>query len=442
MNLTRHWGATNGAEVIVMLAGCLAAASCTSKAVPPAAAQPPAVTVERPVKRQIVDWDEYVGRVAPAESVEVRSEMTGFLESIHFTDGQIVKKGDLLFVIDQRPVVAALEQARASVLEANGRLTEARAQVLQAKAQLAQAKAIQTKTQLDVERFKPLAKEQAISSQDLDNAEQANLAAKAEVEAAGARIETAAAAGTAAEASVTAAKARVSAAEVNLSFSRITAPLTGRIGRHMVSVGNLVSGGSAQSTLLTTIVQLAPVAVYFEADERAYLKYVRMARSGERPSSREVRNPVEVALADEQEFRHKGVMDFVENRLDVNTSTVQGRASMPNPGLELTPGLFVRLRLIGSGKYDAVLIPAEAVGSNQGQKFVYSVNGANEAEMRPVELGRMVDGLRVVHKGIDASDRIIVAGLQRVRPGAKVTPTERAAKPVQDSGTASQEPKK
>jgi RND family efflux transporter MFP subunit len=396
--------------------------SCSSKqaAAPPPAAAP--VTVSNPLSQEITEWDDYVGRVAPIEEVEVRSQVTGFLSSIHFRDGQIVNKGDLLFIIDQRPFQAALDQAKAGVAEATSRITQAQAQQTQARAQLLQSQANQTKTQLDFERFKPLARDQAITQQELDNAEQANLAAKADVEAAKARIETASAAVIEARAALEAARARVDAADLNVGFTRISAPISGRASRHLASIGNLISGGSAQATLLTTIVALDPIHVYFEADERAYLKYTRLARTGERPSSREVSNPVSIGLADEEGFPHKGVMDFVENKLDVNTSTIQGRARVANRDLSLTPGLFVRVRLQGSGKYQGLLIPDAAVGSNLGQKYVYTVNAKSEVEMRPVELGPLHENLRIVRKGIQASDRVIVAGIQRVRPGDKVQP--------------------
>lgn len=415
INRPMSWAAVPLAAAVLLI-------SCSNKqATAPTPAAPP-VTVSNPVTQEVTEWDDYVGRVAPTEEVEVRSQVTGFLSSIHFRDGQIVKKGDLLFVIDQRPFQATVDQAKAGVAEAVSRRTQAEAQVTQARAQLLQSQANQTRTQLDFERFQPLARDQAITQQELDNAEQANLAAKADVEASKARIETASAAVIASGAALEAAQARVESANLNLGFTRVTAPITGRASRHLASVGNLISGGSAQATLLTTIVTLDPIHVYFEADERAYLKYTRLARNGERPSSREVSNPVSIGLADEEGFPHAGVMDFVENKLDVNTSTIQGRARVANRDLALTPGLFVRVRLQGSGKYEGLLIPDAAVGSNLGQKYVYTVSDKSEVEMRPVELGPLHEGLRIVRKGIQASDRVIVAGIQRVRPGAKVTP--------------------
>lgn len=397
--------------------------SCAKQAAPPPPQAPP-VSVSHPLEQEILEWDDYIGRVSAIDEVEVRSQVSGYLDSLHFKDGAFVKKGDLLFIIDPRPFEATLQLAKAQVTQASGQVTQTKAQVLQSKAQLAQAIANQTKTQLDVERFRPLAAEKAITAQELDNAIQANLASKAEVQAAQARVETSNAAVVAAEAGVEAARAGVKTAELNVGFTRVTAPISGRVSRRLVTPGNLVSGGSPQATLLTTIVSLDPIHVYFEADEKAFLKYVRLARSGERPSSREVRNPARMGLADEEGFPHVGFMDFVENRLDANTSTIQGRAVFNNPGNALTPGLFVRLQITGSGKYQALLIPDEAIGSNQGQRFVFKINGNNEAEMQPVEPGPLVDGLRVIRKGLSAADRIVVNGLQRVRPKSKVSPKE------------------
>lgn len=410
-------------SILLMSLALLSLHGCAKPTAPPPPQAPP-VSVGRPISQEVLEWDEYVGRVAPIDEVEVRSQVSGFLDSVHFTDGRMVNKGDLLFVIDPRPFQATVDLAKAQVTQASGQVTQTRAQVLQAKAQLAQAQANQTKTQLDVERFRPLAAEKAITAQELDNAIQANLASRAEVQAAQARVETSNAAVVAAEAGVEAARAGVKSAELNLGFTRIAAPLSGRINRRLVSPGNLISGGSSQATLLTTIVALDPIHVYFEADERSFLKYVRLARTGERPSSREVRNPARMGLSDETGFPHEGFIDFVENRLDGNTSTIQGRAKFPNPGNTLSPGLFVRLQIIGTGKYQALLIPDEAVGSNQGQRYVFKINAGNEAEMQPVELGPIVDGLRVVRKGLNQSDRIVVSGLQRVRPKSKVTPKE------------------
>ncbi|MGH8060183.1 MAG: efflux RND transporter periplasmic adaptor subunit, partial [Candidatus Entotheonellia bacterium] len=228
--------------------------------------------------------------------------------------------------------------------------------------------------------------------------------------------------------SVQAARAAVEVTRLNVEFTQVRSPIDGRISRHLVSEGNLINGGTAQSTLLSTIVSLDPVYCYFEADERAYLKYARLARAGERPSSRDVRNPALLALADETGFPHQGYIDFVDNRLDPNTGTMTGRAVFPNPEPILTPGLFARVRIPGSGKYQALLIPDEAVGSDQTQKFVFVVNDERLVEYRMVQLGPVIDGLRVIRDGLGPEDWLIVNGVQRVRTGAKVDPQRNGSK--------------
>jgi RND family efflux transporter MFP subunit len=235
-----------------------------------------------------------------------------------------------------------------------------------------------------------------------------------------------AAAAARAVAAVDAAAAAVETTRLDVEFTEVRAPVSGRVGRKLVTEGNLVNGGSStEGTLLTTIVSLDPLYVYFEADERSHLKYMRLAQQGKRPSSRDVHNPVQVGLADEVGYPHQGSMDFVDNRIDADTGTIIGRAVLPNPDLSLTPGLFARLRLLGSGEYRALLIPDEAVGSDQAQKFVYVVAPDDTAQVRPVEIGPLYDGLRIVRSGLTADDRVVISGTQRVRPGARLQPEER-----------------
>jgi RND family efflux transporter MFP subunit len=345
---------------------------------------PPKVTVSQPVLREVIEWDEYTGRLEAVDSVEVRARVNGYLQSVHFSDGAIIKKGALLFVIDPRPYQAELERANA---------------------ELAMAVARYERTQKDFARAQQLLKSRAISEEEVD---------------------TRAADQRQARESVLAARAAVEVTRLNVEFTQVRAPIDGRISRHLVSEGNLINGGTAQSTLLTTIVSLDPIYCYFEADERAYLKYTRLARAGERPSSRDVRNPAALALADESGFPHQGYIDFVDNRLDPNTGTMTGRAVFPNPDPILTPGLFARVRIPGSGRYQALLIPDEAVGSDQSQKFVFAVNDEHLVEYRTVQLGPMIDGLRVIRDGLGPEDWVIVNGVQRVRAGAKVDPQRQA----------------
>jgi len=368
---------------------------------PPPAPPPPRVAVTHPIARTVTEWDEYTARLEAVDSVEVRARVSGYLETVKFKDGATVKKGDVLFVIDPRPYEAVLRRAEAEVALAKARLDLADKRF---------------------DRASKLVARNAISQEEADT------------RAAEARQATAA---------VGSAQAALEAARLDVEFTQVHAPVSGRVGRKLVTEGNLINGGSGtQGTLLTTIVSLDPIYVYFEADEQSYLKYARLAREGKRPSSRDQRNPVQVGFADEVGFPHTGYMDFVDNRLDPNTGTMIGRAVIDNPDLAWSPGLFARLRLIGSGDYHALLIPDEAIGTDQSRKFVYVVDDQQLAQYRPVEVGPLVDGLRVVRSGLTEQDRVIVGGVQRARPGqpveahdwiaptAAVSPTADAAPPA------------
>jgi len=340
---------------------------------------PPKVKVTQPVVRETMEWDEYTARLDAVESVEVRPRVSGYLQAIHFQDGSLVKKGDLLFTIDPRPYEAVLRRAQADTSLAASRLALAEKNHARAGALLAS---------------------HAISQEEADVRESNHRQAQASLEEA---------------------QAAVDAARLDVEFTRVSAPVSGRVGRKLVTEGNLINGGvGAQSTLLTTIVSLDPIYAYFEADESSVLKYNRLARLGQRPSSREHRNPVHVGLADEQGFPHEGVMDFVDNQFDRGTGTIVARALLPNPDLGLLPGLFARLQLPGSGQYRAILIPDEAVGNDQAQKFVYVVDAENKAQYRTVTVGPLIDGLRVVREGLAPEDRVVISGLQRLRPGIVV----------------------
>lgn len=372
----------------------LALAACDDAPTGGGAGGAPPVTVSQPIEREVTEWDEYTGRFAAVEYVEVRARVSGYVDGIHFKDGQVVIKNDLLFVIDPRPFRIAVEQAEAELAQAQSRLELAAR---------------------EVERARPLVKRKNLSEQAFDERMQARREA---------------------EASVQAGRAAVDAAKLNLEFTEVKAPVTGRVSRHLVSVGNLVNGGTANSTLLTNIVSLDPIHFYFDVDENAFLKYVRLSRSGERPSSRDSANPVHLSLTDEDEFIHTGRMDFVDNQVDVSTGTMRGRAVFDNPDLVFTPGLFGRIRLLGRGNYAALMLPDEVIGTDQSRRFVYVVGGDDTVEYRQVRLGPIIDGLRVVHDGISAEDWVIVNGIQRARTGGKVTPerkplAEQAAAPAQ-----------
>src|ERR1700736_3102214 len=363
--------------VLVVLAVTLS--GCGDKPAPQAAAAPP-VTVAQPTKRTVTDWDEFTGRFEAVEEVQVRARVGGFVTSVEFRDGAFVNTGDLLYVIDSRPFEAVAEQA-------DGQLSDARA-----KAELA-------KRQLD--RALTLNQTQAVSDSIVDQRRQALQAAKAaETVAAGA----------------------LKAAKLNIEFSHVLAPITGRVSRHLVSVGNLVQGSEGGATLLTSIVSLDPIYLYFDVDEATYLKNNRLWFEGKRPSSRDTPNPVQVTLTGETKPSHDGKMDFIDNRLDVSTATLRSRAVIPNQDLLILPGQFARVRLIGSSPYEALLVPDAAIATDQSRKIVFVVKEDNTVEAKPVVLGPLDEGLRVVREGLKAEDRVIVDGLQRARVGAKVTP--------------------
>lgn len=342
----------------------------------------PEVTVAAPLVREITEWDEYTGRFGAVESVAVRARVSGYLESIHFVDGDTVDKGDLLFVIDPRPFEAAVAGAKAARTEAATRLDLA---------------------ERDFVRASELLREGNISKQIYDNRKQERDAAIAALEVASATLRN---------------------AELDLGFTRVTAPVAGLISRQFVSVGNLVSGGTADSTLLTRINSIDPIHLYFDGDEAAYLNYVRLDRAGRRTSSRDTPNPVLVSLIDEEDFPHRGRMDFVDNQIDPQTGTMRGRAILDNPDKLFLPGMFARIRLLGRGPYDAVLIPDSAVAMDQARQVVFVVDNDNKARAQPVELGPLALGLRVVRRGLGATDRVVINGLQRVRPGVVVNPQD------------------
>ena len=358
----------------VVLAGC-------DQKPPQAAAAAPAVTVAQPVKRTVTDWDEFTGRFDAVEEVQVRARVGGFVTNVEFKDGDMVHAGDLLYLIDSRPFEAVAAQA-------DGQLADARAKVELAKREL--------------DRGLNLVQTSAVSEQVVDQRRQALQAAHAaEIVAEGA----------------------LKAAQLNVEFTHVPAPISGRVSRHLVSVGNLVSGSdTGTSTLLTTIVSLDPIYIYFDVDEATYLKNNKLWFEGKRPSSRDTPNPVQVALTGEIKPSHEGRMDFIDNRLDVSTATLRSRAVIPNHDLSILPGQFGRVRLIGSSPYEALLIPDTAVATDQSRKIVFVIKDDDTVEARPVVLGPLDEGLRVVREGLQAEDKVIIDGIQRARVGAKVNP--------------------
>src|SRR3954470_10053249 len=324
--------------ICVLGIGCLA--SCTRQPAPEKPAAAVQVVVTTPIKKSIVEWDEYVGRFDAVDFVEVRARVSGYLQEIHFEEGQIVNEGDLLFVIDPRPFAAELKRAKAQVVEAKANLAQSTAKLAEAKALKSKAEAGLNFQQTRLARSRKVLPTGAITQEDFDQQQSELFQAQAEVEGAVAQIETSKAGIATANASLATAEAAVAIAELNLEYTRVLAPIRGRVSRRGVTEGNLISGGTSQSTLLTTIALLDPIHCYFDADEQAFLKYARLAEEGKRQSSRDVKNPVYVALGDEKDgYKHKGHMDFVDNRLDPNTGTIRGRAIFANPDHTLTPGL-------------------------------------------------------------------------------------------------------
>ena len=365
--------------LMVLLAVTLS--GCGDKPPAQAAAGPPPVTVAQPTKRTVTDWDEFTGRFEAVEEVQVRPRVGGSVTSVQFKDGDMVHTGDLLYVIDSRPFEAVAEQA-------DGQLADARAKTELAKRELDRALA--------------LVQTSAVSEQNVDQRRQALQAAHAaEMHAEGA----------------------LKAAQLNIEFTHVLAPITGRVGRHLISVGNLVQGGdNGPSTLLTTIVSMDPIYVYFDVDEATYQRNSRLWFEGKRPSSRDTPNPVQVALSGETKPSHEGHMDFLDNRLDESTGTLRSRAVIPNKDLSILPGQFGRVRLIGSSPYEALLLPDTAIATDQSRKIVFVVKDDDTVEARAVELGPLDGGLRVIREGLKPEDRVIVDGIQRARVGAKVTP--------------------
>ena len=385
----RH--ALAGLALTLALAGCDNGKQPAAQAAP----TPPAVTVANPVKRTIVDQDEYVGRFVAVDSVQVRARVSGYLDAIHFTDGQLVKKGDVLFTIDRRPFQITLDQARAN---------------------LAQAKANLAFTENDLARGQQLVRDKTITEQTFDQRTMAKRVA---------------------EASVAANEAIVRQAELDFGeFSELRAPIDGRIGDRQVSRGNLVTGGTGgNTTLLATIVSIDPIRFEFTFDEAAYLRYERFSKQAKDPKNAEASagrgasTPVKLKLLDEPAFEHDGRMDFVDNVINQSSGTVRGRAVFPNPSSIFTPGMFGRVQVPGSAAYEALLLPDAAIGTEQVRKFVYVVDADNVPRQKYVAIGHVVDGLRVIKSGLSPEDRVVVNGLMRIRPGQKVTPQDQGTSP-------------
>ena len=344
------------------------------------AAPPPEVSVAQVLQRRVKDWDEFTGRLQAVETVEIRPRVSGYIDQVAFIEGKVVKRGDLLFVIDPRPYKADYDRAAADLKRFRTTLDLAR---------------------IEQKRVQHLKESGAVSQEEVDERESTVAQMEANVAGAEAALESAA---------------------LNMSFTRVTSPIDGRVSRAEVTRGNLVTGGTNGGTFLTSVVSLDPIYLYFEGDEATYLRYIQLARAGERPSSRDAPNPVRVGLANEEGFPHAGTMDFVDNQVNSQTGTIRARAVLQNKDGLYIPGLFARVQLLGSSEYTAVLIDDRAVNTDQSQKYVLLLAPGNKVEYRRVKLGRVIDGLRIVREGLKPDDVIVVSGAQRVHPGIVVTP--------------------
>ena len=385
--LSRHRWISRALAPFCVLAAALALQACDrpqaqNKGDPKAAAPLPIVTTSKPVVSDVIEWDEYTGRFEAVASVEIRARVSGYVDQIAFTDGQSVKKGDLLFVIDPRPFERVLATA---------------------KAELEQARTKVQNTTMDVDRGRPLVERKIMSEKVFED--RASLQREA-------------------EAAAKVAEAKVEAAELELSFTRITAPIDGRLSRANISLGAWISaGGTANATVLTQIVTQDPIQIYFDISENNYIKYKRLAERGALAGTDGTGADVEVALPDEaKRFEHRGRLDFIDNRLDPGTATMRARAVVPNPKQLFSPGMFARVRLAGTPKQPTVLLPDAAIGTDQASKFVLVVAEDGTVSRRTVELGPLYQGLRVVREGVASEDWVVTSGLQRARPGQKVAP--------------------
>ena len=378
------------AKVPLALALACFIASCGERQQQGGAPPPPTVAVAKPIKRTVFDFDEYVGRFTAINSVEVRGRVSGYLDKLHFKDGQLVKQGDLLFTIDKRPFQNTLDQARANLVQAQSNVAY---------------------TEADYTRGQALVRDKTITDQTFEQRAQAFRNAKA---------------------SVTANEAAVRQAELDLEFTELRAPVNGRIGDRRVSPGNLVTGGtSGNTTMLATIVSIDPIYFEFTFDEASYLRYERLAKKGEDIASSNASVQVAIKLIDESDFDHEGRMDFVDNVIERATGTIRGRAVFANPSEVFTPGMFARVRVPGSPPYEGLLVPDIAVGTEQARRYVVVVDDQDTARIKYVTLGQLTsDGLRVIKEGLGPDDRVVVNGLMQARSGTKVHAEEQGTKPA------------
>jgi RND family efflux transporter MFP subunit len=367
---------------VLSLAGLsLAALTVGGKKEPPAAPQPQAVTVAEVPEREITEWDEFTGRLEAVDQVEIRPRVSGYIKRVSFAEGKEVKKGEVLFEIDPRPYEADLARAVAELESARSAASLAKS---------------------EVQRAGKLVDMQAISREEFDSRTSAEVQGGAQVRALEAAVQT---------------------ARLNLEWTRVRSPIAGRVSNALVTAGNLVQAGPPAGAVLTTVVSVDSMYLYFDSDEQTYLRYASRARSSGGTNWRTARLPVYLGLANESGFPHEGRLDFVDNQVDPRSGTIRTRAVFSNRSRALTPGLFARVKLVGTEKMNATLVRDAAIGTDQDRKFVLVVGPGDTLAYRPIVPGRLTDGLRIVTSGLKPGERIVVNGLMRVRPGMKVAPT-------------------
>ena len=394
--------------IVLGLSDCSRTSSASSATPIP----PPEVEVARVEQKNVPIQREWIGTLDGMVNAAIKAQVTGYLMTQNYTEGSFVKKGQLLFEIDPRPFQAAADQAQGQLSQANGQLAQARAQLVHSKAQLMQAQANQRRTQLDVDRYIPLAQQQAITQQDLDNATQNNLSAQAQVDAAKAQIETAKAQIEAADAAVESAKAAVEATRVNLGFTRLTSPIDGIAGQAQVQIGNLVSPSAAS---ITTVSTLEPIKAEFTVSEQEYLSFRRSANELGRLQ-------LELVLADGTTYPHKGKFLFADRQVDQSTGAILLIGRFPNPGNILRPGQYAKVRAVVGTREDALVVPQRAVSELQGNYQVAVVNDHNKVAIQNVKVGDRVGSLWLINEGLSSGQRVIADGAMKVRPGVQVNP--------------------
>jgi membrane fusion protein (multidrug efflux system) len=413
-------GATLGVIVIALL---VAGGGSKGKDSAPPSPPPPGVEVAEVKQEDTPIYSEWIGALDGMVNAEIRAQVTGYLLRQRYTEGSFVSKGQLLFEIDPRPFQASLDQARGDLAKAQAQLAQANSQLLQAQAQLAQAEANQVRTQLDVDRYTPLAKQKAITDQELDNAVQSNIAAKAHVKAANAGVEMAKSAIVAANAAVEAAKATVKTAELNLSFTNITSPIDGVAGIARAQVGNLIQSNNPGDGALTTVSTLDPIKAYFTLSEQEYLNYTRrnsiQSNWGDRGAGG---LELELVLADGSTYPRKGKFFVADRQVDQKTGSIRLAGVFPNPGNTLRPGQYARVRAITNLRANALLVPQRAVTELQGGYRVAVVGEGDKVSIRPVKVGDRVGTMWVIEDGLKPGERVIAEGTQKVRPDAVVNP--------------------